>query len=54
MEHREVNTVNGYKFYLSLCNGVCCMIIIDRWTAQVWVHYCSRFVDALRVIDNLV
>ena len=46
-------TPGGLNFHLSLCDGVCCMIVYDRYFCEYQVQYFTNINKALGFINNL-
>ena len=46
-------TPSGLNFHLSLMNGVCCMIVYDRFFCEYHMQYFTSVNKALRFINNL-
>ena len=46
-------TPGGLNFHLSLIDGVCCMIVYDRYFCEYQIQYFTNINKALRFINNL-
>ena len=46
-------TPGGLNFHLSLIDGVCCMIVYDRFFCEYHMQYFTNVNKALRFINNL-
>lgn len=46
-------TPGGLYFHLSLCDGVCCVLVYDILDCELKIRYFNNSNKALRFINNL-
>lgn len=50
MIRKQIQTPMGITFYLTLMNGVCCIVVYDEYDCTCKIRYFSDFNEAVNFI----